>query len=457
MQHRSSSALFLALFAALAPSATAQESDVLAKVRRTFAHADSNGDGLLDPTEAKAATIPSADFLAHDHDGDRRLSGDEFLVYYRGLLVGAGQDVPAQLSRRAERIEAARAQAARSELSAASAQSGGQRGARDVAADRVGRGQEALRDGVQAGDLTRTEAQRKRERMVRRAQAALANDAAPGAVSPNVADKLARVQSALDAKVASGAISKEDADRKMELLRRRAEEVSGRSRVVARRVVNEAQADGFRVDVEKRFDRAQDALRDRSASGDLSREDAREKQARLAERARNAAGDLSAADRQKLDAALKDLEAEFAAGRLSLDEYSTQRKALMQRAKRANVEGAEAEMQRARAEEARLRQQAEREERLLENNPEARRQAQQEKRRAEAEEQTAAAKKKAEEEAALREKEAQRQRDENQAKRDAEREEKRKAEEERKRKEKENERIRDAERRRKQGGGNQFP
>ena len=61
----------------------------------------------------KSDTKPKdADFLAQDHDGDRKLSQDEFLVYYRGLLASAKLEIGADVDREAERIQAARRKAA---------------------------------------------------------------------------------------------------------------------------------------------------------------------------------------------------------------------------------------------------------------------------------------------------------------------------------------------------------
>ena len=392
MKHSIPSALFLLLSSSLLPAAGAQraESEGLQKIRRTFVEADRNADGLLDPAEAKRATIPSADFVSQDHDGDRKLSEDEFLLYYRQLLVGAEQKIDADIDREAARIANVRAK--------------------------------------QAAEAARREAEAAR-------RAAAEKQAAGGGerlvLSKNVAEKLKRAESALDAMVARGTLSREEADAKRAVLRRRAEAVSGRSRVPAEGANSGAKgADGeLDVDVEKRFRRAEDALRQASGEGELSREEARAKQAKLAERARNAQRDAQGNERDKLNAELAKLDVEVAAGRLSKQDYETQRAALLDRAKRADKVGedkpvsadATDDKAKARGEAARQqhrteREKAEREQQQRERGEAARRQHQEaEKQRAERErlqrEKAEAEKQRAERERLQREKaEAEKQR-----------------------------------------------
>jgi len=315
------SALFFLLAAAPLTAASLQEGTGLEEIRKTFDAADRNADGFLDPAEAKRATIPSADFLGQDHDSDRKLSEDEFVLYYRELLVGAKQKVAADVERESKRITDARAKRA---------------------------AEEARRRKVEA---TRREAAAKQAEQ----------KGTPVVLSKSVSEKLKRAESVLDAMVARGDLTPEAADAKREVLRRRAEAVSGRSRARtqgAKPATGNAEGE---VDVEKRFRRAEDALRKASAEGELSRAEGQEQRNKLAERARNAQADANRTERAKLDAELKQLDVELAAGRLSKADYESQRNALIERGKRAGKVGGTQDAQkgdaRARGEAARKQHQ----------------------------------------------------------------------------------------------------
>jgi hypothetical protein len=404
MKHSIPSALFFLLATSSLPAAAAplQEGTGLAEIRKTFVAADRNADGSLDPAEAKRATIPSADFLNQDHDNDRKLSEDEFLLYYRQLLIGAKQKVAADVEREADRITKARAKQA-----------------------------------AEAEARRKAEAARKAEQK-----------SSPVVLSKNVSEKLKRAESALDAMVARGDLTPAEADAKREVLRQRAEAVSGRSR--ARAQDAKPGADG-EVDVEKRFRRAEDSLRKASSEGKLSRVDGQEQRNKLAERARNAQADANRTERDKLAAELKQLDVDLAAGRLTKADYESQRTALIERGKRAEKVGGAQDSQngdaRARGEAARKQHQekqaqAEKDQQQRERGEAARRQHQDaEKQRAERErlqrEKQAAEKQRAERERLQRQKEAAAKQEAEKQRKDAERRKRAQQDAERKRKERE--------------------
>src|SRR5690606_21480207 len=58
---------------------------------------DRDGDGGLDARELRAAGIPGLAGASHDVDADGRLVLDEFLVYYRRLLLNARRSVEPEL------------------------------------------------------------------------------------------------------------------------------------------------------------------------------------------------------------------------------------------------------------------------------------------------------------------------------------------------------------------------
>ena len=104
--HPKSSLLLLAVALLSADSGLAQRpvATGVERAHRTFKAADKDKNKQLDPMEALRAQIPSRDFGAQDADKDKKLSKDEFTVYYRHLLSSAGRAVPADLEAEVKRI-----------------------------------------------------------------------------------------------------------------------------------------------------------------------------------------------------------------------------------------------------------------------------------------------------------------------------------------------------------------
>jgi len=109
-QLRALTILSLGLF--LCSGALAQERQTqdtpLRRAERTFAAADRNRDGNLDAGEITRTGIPGSVLRTWDHDRDKALSRDEFLLYYRQLMINAGQRPGTELDTEAKRIAALR-------------------------------------------------------------------------------------------------------------------------------------------------------------------------------------------------------------------------------------------------------------------------------------------------------------------------------------------------------------
>jgi len=80
----------------------------LDRASSTFAVADVDGDGRLDAQELAAASIRARVVTRWDEDRDRHLSRDEFLLYYRQLVIDAGRPLGREFVAEAERIRKVR-------------------------------------------------------------------------------------------------------------------------------------------------------------------------------------------------------------------------------------------------------------------------------------------------------------------------------------------------------------
>jgi hypothetical protein len=109
----------LALAALLAPTFSAggrasgaaaggEQPTDLKRVRSIFRAIDLDGNGEIAREEAERARIPMAAFRERDVNADAALSPDEFVMYYRQLLVDARRPVADDLLREAARIQAVR-------------------------------------------------------------------------------------------------------------------------------------------------------------------------------------------------------------------------------------------------------------------------------------------------------------------------------------------------------------
>ncbi len=192
--------LSLGLLAADAAAQRSQETSPLRRARGTFAAADSNKDGVLDAREVSRASIPRDEFKAFDQDGDRALSSDEFLLYYRQLLIDARRPAGAELDREAARIQALRKaheeKEARARRAAAKASGGGDGTGQEKPAEgssassnleKLQRAKQALNERAVEGGMSREQLQAIEQGLEERARAASGSGSTPvDSVAPAV-------------------------------------------------------------------------------------------------------------------------------------------------------------------------------------------------------------------------------------------------------------------------------
>ena len=80
----------------------------LEAARMALATTDFDMDGLISKEEAKAAGVPEREFVERDKDKSGSWTGEEFLLYYHGLLKNSGKQPDEAFEDEVTRIEAVR-------------------------------------------------------------------------------------------------------------------------------------------------------------------------------------------------------------------------------------------------------------------------------------------------------------------------------------------------------------
>lgn len=317
----------------------------LARARATFDATDSNKDGKVSIEELKANTLPiqKADFDAQDNDKDGVWSRDEFLVYYRQILVNGGQRAGDDLEGEVARIQALR--------KAKAAETGAKNGARGEKTpkvnppepanleDRLTRAIDDLEKKAAARQATREDFERVRGAMLDRAKAA-------GAVDPTgEADIQARFAAALDAlekNAKLGNYSREEFTGLRAALEKRGREAAKKVGEVVTVPAQGATPAGQAVDIEARLQRALDELEKKAEARQATREDFGRVREIYTQRAKAAmtAGDASTVAEentlaQKFSSALDELEKQAATGNWSREQFTALRQALIRRGRAA--------------------------------------------------------------------------------------------------------------------------
>ena len=370
----------------LSSSGLAQESQeemtALERASRTFAAADLDRDGLIEPEEMKQASIPSSVLKTWDEDASSSLSKDEFLGYYRRLMVNAGLTPGAELDAEVKRIEAdqaarkeraarQRAQEAQKEQETKTAgESGGGASGRPTppAAPSGGestrakyeRAQAALNERLRAARASREVASEEQKALLERARASSGAGSSSGSslgASETARERLARAQAALEGRARGSNATREQLARAQARLEDRA-----KRKVGAEGSESQAEAADASADLRSKLDRANAELTKRAQSGDMTREQQQALQEALKDRARNAAGGgpatdvratpaagslesrssrseelagVPATDREKVGRALDAMEARAKAGNWSREKLAAEKADLIARAKGA--------------------------------------------------------------------------------------------------------------------------
>jgi hypothetical protein len=313
----------------------------LARARATFTATDSNKDGkvTLDELKSNALPIQKADFDAHDNDKDGTWSRDEFLVYYRQVLVSGGQRAGDDLEGEVARIQALR--------KAKAAESGAKNGARATADktskvnpaepvtidDRLARAIDDLEKRAAVRQATRDDFERVRGAMLDRAKAEGAVDPKG---EPDIQARFATALEALEKNAKVGNYSREEFNSLRALLVKRGREAAkGAGDAVA---TPTAQA----VDIEARLQRALDELEKKAEARQATREDFGRVRDLYTQRAKVAmtAGDASTVAEEnalapKFSAAMDELEKQAVAGNWSREQFNALRQGLIRRARAA--------------------------------------------------------------------------------------------------------------------------
>ncbi|MDP6540168.1 MAG: hypothetical protein QF410_11540 [Planctomycetota bacterium] len=309
MKHLLTPLLTLALLASDGAAQRSQETSPVRRARGTFAAADTNKDGVLDAREVSRASIPRDAFAKYDHDGDRNLSSDEFLLYYRQLLLDARRPAGAELDREAARIQAlrkaheqkeARARRAAAEASGTSGGQGtgqekpGSEASVSTTAKKLERAKDALYERAAAGEMTREQVQALERSLEERARAAAGGAPSAGAGAVVAASGAAPAAAGSQAPVGT----------REERLRAAHEAAQARERHAARRAAQAgsgsagASSDpmaGLSPQTRSKVERALAALELRAKAGQMTRAQFEAKKRELLDRARQVDSDPAGA------------------------------------------------------------------------------------------------------------------------------------------------------------------
>jgi hypothetical protein len=332
----------------------------LARARATFAAADANKDGRIGFDEYQKNKLGERrEFDGQDPDKDGALSLDEFTLFYRQMLVRAGERPAADLEQEVTRVHAVRkARAVDEATRKAAAQRDAAKPAEQVKPDAAGQvapksqpvkpsaaeldldarleiALDALEKKAEARNASREDFNQVRDMYIARAEAAKATAGTPGGAGEvDIVARFGRVLDELEKKAMAGEYSREEYQALRQSYIKRARGA------VAEKPTPEAQPDPL----EARFEAALADLEQRALARNASREDFNRVREMLIARARLAAGGTAGDTtpntqfdelKQKLEAALTQLENRANEGNVTREEFQALRNMLIKRARNA--------------------------------------------------------------------------------------------------------------------------
>jgi len=349
-----SSALMVVFLTGLTQAQSPSDGDpnTLIAARKTFATADADMDGLLSKKETEVAGVPAREFVARDKDKSGSWSGEEFLLYYYGLLNNSGKKPDEAFEKEVARIEAARKAQKEEELrrtqerlrkmkakekadAASENATGGVAGETESIEQKLKRAQEALKDRSKRADADRDAFDRTAGELAERARGAAGGSTDQDAASSEEewAVKLRRARAALERRAKDGRWSREQLE------------------AADRRLIERARAAEQGVDltqlpapVRSKYERALVALTDRAQEGSWTREKYEAELADLLARAKEEMSDGGGASndggepggevtqaRRTYERALAALDERAKAGDWTRERYEAERAELAQR------------------------------------------------------------------------------------------------------------------------------
>jgi hypothetical protein len=297
--------------------------DSLAGARAFFELADFDKDGKLgfDEMQKQGLTVQRSQFDAMDVDKSGSWSRDEFVVYYRRLLIASQHRPAADLSAEVTRIEALRKAKEAETRRPVPETKPGEPSALSID-DRLQIAINELELKAAQRQATRAEFQHVRDLMVERAKVAGATSASD---APDLQAKFDAAMTALETKAKAGNYSREDFNELRAMLIQR-----------ARASTQTPAANAGDVDV--KLQAALDDLEKKAALRQASRADFDRVRDMWTERAKSASAQDPAATvelKARFDGAMSTLEAQAKQGNYSREEFGALRALLIQHGREA--------------------------------------------------------------------------------------------------------------------------
>lgn len=322
----------------------------LTRANKTFEAADVDGNGSLNASELSRASISGNSLRTWDKDRSGSFSRDEFLMFYRHLLVKSGQKPGDEFETEAKRIEKLqneeakkRAEAARKAKAAGEATE--KRAETLTTAEKYRRAQEALNERIKKLGTNNEAGSSARELLGSRGRSVGAQplgkpETSRGGLSESVRARLARVQGAHEDRARNTGVGRGPVERANDSLADRAANSLGGEKG--------AEPENSLAD---KLKRARDDVAKKAAASVAGRARVRHTQESLTQRARQTVGvayvtelsdkeleSLPESARQKLRVSMEELAKRARAAGWTIEQFDLEKRRLVKRAKDAEAD-----------------------------------------------------------------------------------------------------------------------